>query len=810
MSEDKLLFIEPKTGEPVEPRITSVDAARALFEKCVLESEPLSMVRARIRRLVDGNPPYSEEELRRRNMGWRTNVNFREAESIIESNTAQLWELQQDLFVLARFQPKDPSVVYHPSQLGQDYASILSEEYTRVLRADPSFFSLLELVIRDSLRFGIGCLFWHDPYSWLPQWVPVSSILFPSMAKCDITKLDFFFVRDELDLGLLFSLFRAEGAEERARSMGWNVDWVKKVLIAVLYGGQSEVSSDGVLYPMSRWESLQMQIRNYDSEVQRRQYDSLRVVRLFVRSLEDSRVSQFMFTESPVFVEGPSGSAGGSSREEFLFQGRGEYESMSQCLWWLLYSYGDGYLRSVKGLGHRIAPHCELSNRFLGHIFDAGMFASTLMLQLRADTDAQRLNLLRVGPVTYLPSNVDAVNAAFSPRLDAMIMLRDMSSAILNNNVGVFRVKNENPLRRDPEKTAYQVRAEEAKEVRFEKNQIAYFYAQLDFLHREIARRLLRRDVASSSLPLPGREAARSFRERCLRRGVPESLLDASAWDVFAERAIGLGSQAMRMDITAQLLQIKGMLPEENQAQVVREYIAARVGAMHVDRFMPLKPKDMYSSDAASIATLENNDFMEGSFVPVGSDQLHAVHIPIHFVPLVQILEVIREAPERLDVRQAHGVFSTALPHIEQHLAFMALDHLPQDYEREKKLSEYTKVFKQLNEARTHLETMLRNLEIAERKKAEQQAQQMQELARAADERQFLLKKYEIDRQAELERYKADLLNQARQSKTEVAISLAVRRALADIAAKAKLTDAQVASILSKAAVSSDKEVANG
>lgn len=789
------------TGEAPKSRIASIEAARAIYDDCLLDAEWAARSRARIRGLVDGNPPYNPEELKRLGQSWRTNVNFREAEAIIDTNAAVLWEMNQDLFVLARFVPKDRTTGYSPDN-GTDYGAIIAEEYTNVLRSWPDWPVFMDLVIHDSLESGMGAAVWPDDMQWMPKWFNISNFVFPKNTRCSRESLDLFFLRDEIDLG---QLYRIVESEDKAASMGWDVEQVKRVLIRLFAAGESNTSGEpDSLFQMSPWESVQQMMKNNDSGIQRRQLEGVRVVRMYVRELEPGAgVTQYIFEEDDVRTAASAQTRGehGESVEDpdaFLFKKQGQYENMMQCLWWLLYGYGDGFIRSVKGLGHRITPHCELSNRFIGQTFDAGVLSSSLVLQPKTGADSQKLQILRVGPVTYIPEFTEAVNTSFSPRIDALVMLRSMSTSILNNNTGVYKTKNENPLQKESDKTAKQVMSEESKEARFEKNQAAFFYAQWDYFHAEAARRLMNSKYAKTSLPVEGKEAAAEFRKRCVARGVPEEVLDYNLWGVVAERAVGTGAPGMRLDVTQQLLQIKGMMPEENQAHAVREFIAARVGAQHVDRFMPLKPKDVYASDSASIATLENNDFAEGRWIPVGSDQLHGVHLRTHFVPLVQVQQVLAEAPDRLDPRQAYGMFANALPHIQQHLAFMSKDHLPQDTARENKMKEYVKLFKQMTEVMTNLELTVKNLEKQDQQKQVQVQKQMQQMQEELQRKNVEVEKYKIDQDAALERYKADQLNSARSSKTQTSIQVAVQRAMQDMLTKQRMTEAQIASLMAK------------
>ncbi len=825
--QSKLNFYEPpedtianvmSNAEPPPKRVTNVDAARQIYDDCVLDAEPIAKVRARIRGLVDGNPPYDPAELRRMGQGWRTNFNAREAEAIIDTNSAALWEMQHDTFAAARFMAIDPQVAYSPEN-GLDYGDIISQEYTRVLRMWDEWPTYTDLVIHDAMESGIGAMMWSSQESVLPKWFNISNFTFPKKATCNVSDLDFFFLRDEIPLHKMFHITQNE---KTAANEGWNVEGTKQYLVQ-LFGFGSNPGSNVIEdeYRMSGWEAVQQMIKNNDSGVQRQQFEGVKVVHMFVREVDKKGgITHLIFTEDDVSSR-PDNTFKDVDDEqsytgEFLYEHQREYDSMSQAIWWLLYSFGDGFINSVKGLGHRITPHCEVSNRLICSTFDSGMLSSSLLLKPQTAVDFSKISILRVGPFTYVPENMEAVQTSFNPRVDGLILLRDMSTSILNNNTGVFKSQNENPLKQEGQKTAREVMSQEQKEARFEKNQAAFFYAQWDYFHREMYRRLCSEKAMSLLADKNEREIAKEFRSRIVGRGVPEELLDPSLWEVKAERAIGLGSPGVRLDVTGQLLSIRGMMPEENQIHAVREFVAARVGAAHVDRFVPLKPRDMFASDAASIATLENNDFNEGSDVPVGSDQPHGIHIPVHLGMLTRMVQQYSEQPESMDAQKTLQIFQVALPHVQQHLAFMSQDHLPEDEARRQKFGEFEAMVGQMNEFMGRLQGVVDKMQQAAQRQQEQQMQEMQRLQQEADGRKFEVEKYRIDQEAALKKYEADLLHQARMSKSDTSnraqqqklainIESSVRKVLADIANKQRLTDAEIATKYQKASAASPR-----
>jgi len=85
------------SGRAPKSRIKDSGAAYQLFESIKDADRTAAQYRCQIQGLVDGNPPYKSSELKKQGQLWRSNVNFREAESIIDTNASSIWELDMEV-----------------------------------------------------------------------------------------------------------------------------------------------------------------------------------------------------------------------------------------------------------------------------------------------------------------------------------------------------------------------------------------------------------------------------------------------------------------------------------------------------------------------------------------------------------------------------------------------------------------------------------------------------------------------------------------------------------------------------------------
>jgi len=165
------------------------------------------------------------------------------------------------------------------------------------------------------------------------------------------------------------------------------------------------------------------------------------------------------------------------------------------------------------------------------------------------------------------------------------------------------------------------------------------------------------------------------------------------------------------------------------------------------------------------------NDMMEGSAVPVGSDQVHALHFRVHLELAMGILSTYQQkGPQSMDVRQTLVYLQQAIPHMQQHLQYMSMDPTRADMVKEgmQALNMLAQFAEALNKAQEQL---------MEQQQQEQAAQQdmLMQAQQVLQDRESMLKMQEIQKDYEVEMAKQNSLNQMRAQKT--AVQMDIRRA---------------------------------
>jgi hypothetical protein len=658
--------IVDRSGMPVSRSLPTIEVARAVVQEMEKVEEPTAIRHARLRGLADRNPPYNQKKLDDLNMGNITNIDFGEAQAAIRKRSGQHFELFQEVPTLADFELVEPP---DEAKNGQDVQpraaleSIVGEEFTRTLTGWSGFLPLMDFLRQEADTVDVGVCGWRDQWDWRPVQTSRGAFFPSPYAKIDVTTWDIAMVADTYETSVLLAI---ASDPESATAEGWNVTMLKRVLADVFFGGVTQDTQNGVdtgYATVSRWEQLQMKLRNNDPSCMANMFSLVKVRHMFVREPMSGRISHQIL---PTVVCGEG--------DGFLCERFGIYKDMSEAIFILPSNYGNGYVRSVRGLLSSIEAHCDLSNRFLGRIMDAGFLSGTLMLKNNAEySDPRKLQLVRAGSVTLLPRGCEALQASsFAPPLAPMVQVRQLSTAIMQNNNGVDKVVTENWVENQAQRTAREVSEQSTKEARVEKSGVAFDQQQLQLLYRQMYRRLIGEDVQSDKT-LPGAEEAQDFVRRCVRRGVPRTWLKPGKLQLNITRTIGFGSWGVRLDISNQVIGMRGLMDEAGRHNAIRDRLAALVGYRNVNRYLPPATRDTIPSNEKSIARLENNDMAAGEPCEAGSDQNQVLHFETHLEPMKMISDAVANG-EQVDVQIALPAIEQMINHETQHLQFLAMD----------------------------------------------------------------------------------------------------------------------------------------
>lgn len=761
-----------ETGAPPKRRIATPTAAYNIYRKFrdeYMEGEAKRM--AIVQGMIDGNPPYVQKELDEMGLGHCTNVNFMTMRANLDARAAAGHELFAEVPTLIECVPLaralgDPDVWHH--------CEIVAEEFTDMVTNWDGFLPAMDMIWRDSDAYGLGFGVFRDEWDWRIKAFHRGNLLLDPKASVEIDRNEIVLIRDEMSASEIYELL---ADEEVIRKRGWKPGAMKDLLVRTFIKGENVGNEDK--FQRSTWESLQQMARNNDANFQEKQFERVRVVHFLVReATAPSKISHLIIPENC------------SQEPVFLYEGYGQYDKMSQAIWWLPYNYGDGYVRSVRGVASFMVQHDDLSNRFLCRVFDAGFMSSSLLLQPTTQLDMSRLQFMQHGPLTILPPDTKAVQSTFQPQIMPLIQLRGVSEQVMKNNTGTYRQHSEGVEGNEVQKTARQVIEETNKEARYEKAAIASRYVNLDHLYREMFRRVCNKTVLTGDhgVTYPGSEEARTFFKRCKERGVPSEFILkwSEKFRVSAYRAIGMGSLGVKYDVTNQLMNVRGSFDEAGQRAVLRDFVSARVGHRNTDKYVAKFNRDRVASNEMSIATLEFNDVKEGSPVVVGSDQLHTVHIGVFVQGMTEVMQMT-EAGQIQDPVVAYRTMVLAMQHVRAHLQFLAQD--PKRKPFVEQVLQFLQVAEQISR---QLEQAAKRLMQAQQQQQQAQQQVVADAEQIKRDRETELRIFEAQKKFELDFMVKSSLNAMRERKTEESIRIARAKAEEEIRRKAEKQAAEL------------------
>lgn len=594
-----------ETGKPVKSRLKDVKSALSIFQGLLKADEKSAVNRARVDAMFDGANPYSQSQLNASGQGLKTNLNFGEAQRLLDVSLSAYVDLYSSLEKLVEVK----GTIGDPSEMGY-FEDVVSEEITHLLRSWPEFHSNYLRLCTTFIKHGVAFSYFDNPDEWRFKVGSFADILIPRQTPANENCIDVAVGRRKY---LLHELFAFIKNPEAATKVGWDVEEVKRVILK--NASTSSKRTVGGSYSASyEWEELQKELKNNDI-YEGHQNPSVAILHFWVREMDGS-VSHYITAEE--------------SPKNFMYQKMNRYDKPEQA--YVLFTYGtgsNGTYHSIRGLGHRIFNHVQTSNRLRCQMVDGAMLGSAVMIQPESQRALDELGFTYYGAYAVLSPNVNIIEKA-SPNLSTAVQpaLNDISNQLAMNTdtVSTYGSQQSSPYRNQ-----MQVVADMDVQTRLSGASLNLFYASWNRLLKEIVRRIVTSNKIDPDL--------RDFYTRCEMRGVPiEFVKSLDLERTKAVRSIGNGSYANRLVALRELQAISGSFDEVGRKNLTRDIVSTRVGHDLADRYAPNLAEDRQTVDN-KIAFLENQQLSEGDPIPVISTEMHGAHLQVHAPALMQLIE---------------------------------------------------------------------------------------------------------------------------------------------------------------------------
>jgi hypothetical protein len=633
---DTLLQNVTEAGAPPRARVKDSKSLHEIYKKLKEADDKSSKNRAEIQAMFDGVPPYSDADLVASGQAYRCNVNFDEAAAILESAMAGYIDLIHSVEHLLTLKTE-----YGDSKQRLEVSQILAEELTRAIRSWPQFHFNYLLLAQYFIAHGVGIVYWEDDIDWRWKVSMFGDFLIPRKTMAS---------EDEIEVAVCVrsyqahQLFKFIEDPEAAADMGWNVEQVRKALMK---------ATQGQIGTFTEWEKLQTEFKNNDLFTGTACASEIKVLHAWVKEF-DGTVSYYMTLEN-------------NEAEEFLCVKRNLYEHINSAFVFFPFGIGtNGYYHSIRGLGYKIFPQIQLSNRLRCQMADGAMLSSTLLLQPQNEQALEELNFTYYGPYSVLaPDQINVVERAMPDvSKTAMPFLQDLT-AQMQYKTGAY----ENALtatNNSKEKTKFETQAILAGQSKLSLASLNLFYEPWGRVLKEIVRRFVCGCYVTGE---PGSREILEFKARCEMRGVPPEAIAAIDIDsVRPVRAIGSGSEAARLLATDELTQLMPGFDEYGRKAAIRDRVAARFGYDLADRYTPSPDAESRPVIDVKMAMLENQDLRGGAEIQILPNENHLEHAKVHLSALADLAEGVEagEVPVEQVINGLVSLFGHATQHVEQ------------------------------------------------------------------------------------------------------------------------------------------------
>jgi len=628
-----------ESGTPPRDRIKDSKSLHEIYRKLKNADDKSSKNRAEIQAMFDGVPPYSDTDLISSGQSYRCNVNFDEASTILENAMSGYIDIIHSVEHLLTLKTD-----YGDTKQRIELSSIIAEELTRAIRSWPQFHFNYLLLCQYFIAHGVGIAYWEDDIDWRWKVSMFGDFLIPRKTlACE----------DEIEVAICVrsyqahQLYRFIEDPQAATDMGWNVEEVRKALMK---------ATNGSLSTFSEWEKLQTELKNNDLFTGTANASEIKVIHAWVKEFDGS-VSYYMSLEN-------------NDSKDFLCVKKGLYEHINSAFVFFPYGIGtNGYYHSIRGLGYKIFPQVQLSNRLRCQMADGAMLSSTMLLQPQSEQALEELNFTYYGPYSVLaPDMVNVVpNAVPDISKGAMPFLQDLSAQMMSKTGSYDSASS---IVDTSDKTRLETQAILSRQARLSIASLNLFYEPWGRVLRETVRRFIR---GGYMVDEPGGREVTDFYNRCAIRGVPiEAILAVDLDSVRPVRAIGAGSEAARLLATDELMELMPGFDEYGRKAAQRDRVAARFGYDLADRYTPQPDAEARPVIDVKIAELENGDMRVGGQVQVLPNENHLEHAKVHLNALGQTAQGVDEG--QIPVEQVIDFLVNLYGHTTTHVEEVSRD----------------------------------------------------------------------------------------------------------------------------------------
>lgn len=622
-----LASLDPVTKAPPKSRIGTAADCCGYVQRLIHNDLTRSTHRNKVKGNIDGNAPWSKQELISKGQGNNTNLNFRQGEAIIRQYQTPYYDLLVEVPLLANIKTG-----FGTATENGDWSQIISEEFHRMVTNHRRWDYVTQFHQFQMLVYGPGPLYFHDPVDWMPDCAKAADVLVEDGSSSCVDQLEGIVLLKDYPPSKLYQKIINP---EAAKAIGWDVEEVEWAIIQSKYPGSTPNDSRVV-------EWYQQKFKNAD---------------MFCAEGAQVRAAHVLVSEFDN-DGGPGGIShhivrSDQSRTKFMYTRLNVFDAMEDVIVPFHYDIGDGTWHSIRGLGYAIYPYVEVFNRLRCKEIDGAMIAASVLLKSSDQASMQKAQLVKINNLAILPPGLDAVTTNIGQGIDATVSVRRDMEQGLNQNIGLLQRAPGSP---NPRKGQKQAILEMQQAANLGKGNINRYYTHLDWLFTKM---YWRAEKATSSMPNGG--AAVDFKRRCVARGVPIEAL-SQIDNINAFRSAGAGSAVNALMATETLMQYLEAFPDAGQEEIKRLFVSRLLGTDSMHAIMGDVQNTQQSQDDWA-AAIENDALRLGGKGKIAEGQSNTLHLDAHLGDAEQHVAEVQQ-----DSEQGGGMDSDLLEKLVIHL----------------------------------------------------------------------------------------------------------------------------------------------
>lgn len=647
---------------------------------------PRSRNRALINNLMNGLPPYTEQEEEENDINF--NVNFLAGPRLAHDARTQFYQgilNPNNYFKL--------TLDSGPVHKRQEWSTIVTEEMNKVMKDSMIYTEVQRSKIAMNVLHGIAPCGWRDDKRWCPYAMEIADSLVPGNTLLTMENMPFFAIYRSLSAPELVKLTQA-----RLLDPGWDremlkasLKWVDEQASSLMNNQWPEIwapektaermKGDGGFYFGDQVPTINVFDFYFWNDNKKVSGWNRRMVLDAWSMPEEASLSPSSRPPSPVRKKG-SLYENKSFRQRFLYNPKErKIADRQQIINWQfadLSAVAPFRYHSVRSLGFLMYSICHLENRLRCKINDALFEQLMIYFRVNGNDDLQRAmktDLINKGFVDdslkFIPPS-----ERYQIRADIVQLGLQQNSEIINANASTMS-QRQNYSQDRTEKTKFQVMAEMSATNQLVGAALAQSYMYQKPEYSEIDRRFRIKDSPDADV--------RRFQNRCLKRGVDEKYLyDKECWTQEVERTVGSGNKSLEMAITEQLMAWRPMFDPEPQRDILRGSVLTLTGdPARARQLVPENPVKV--TDSVHDAQLAAGALLQGLPVSVKTGMNHIEYVN----ELMQALSVLIQQQMQIghppDQQRLMGMGNIA-QHIQQHIQIIAQD--PNEKQRVRQYSD--------------------------------------------------------------------------------------------------------------------------